>query len=143
MNRSLAALSLALLAVGVTTACAPSSGDVEENVLSAASEGSTLPIRDLLFDDGAERFTIACPYEAAEDVAARLDVDAKAVPDLSDRDDAQALVVVTADGIDAGEFPRDRVDLCSTGDAWPVYQGGDETTLTVTQGDDDVYVVTR
>lgn len=142
MNRALAALSLAALAIGLTTACAPTSSDVEEHVLDTVADQSSVTIADLLPEDGAKRFTIACPYESAADVAARLDVDAKAVPDLSDRDDAQALVVVTADGIDADEFPRDRVDLCSTGDAWRVYRGDADTVLTVTRRD-DAYVVTR
>lgn len=143
MNRTVAALSLALLALGLTTACAPTSGDVEEHVLEKVSAGPSIPVTDLLTEDGAERFTIACPYEAAADVAARLNVDAKAVPDLSDRDDAQALVVVTATGIDAAEFARDRVDLCSSGEPWPVYAGDDSTALDVARNDDDVYVVTR
>ena len=52
-------------------------------------------------------------------------------------------MVVTADGIDAGELPRDRVDFCSTGSAWPVYPGDADDTLAVTRNDDDVYVVTR
>lgn len=143
MNRTVVALSLALLALGLTTACAPTSGDVEEHVLEKVSAGPSMPVTDLLTENGAERFTVACPYETAADVAVRLDVDAKAVPDLSDRDDAQALVVVTATGIEAAEFPRDRVDLCSVGERWPVYPGDADDTLAVTRGDDDVYVVTR
>ncbi|MEW1834920.1 hypothetical protein [Microbacterium sp. NPDC079995] len=142
MNRALAVLSLAALATGLTTACAPTSSDVEEHVLDAVADQSSLPVADLLPEDGAKRFTIACPYESAADVAARLDVDAKAVPDLSSRDGVQALIVVTATGIDAGEFERDRVDLCSLGDAWPAYPGDVDTVLTVTR-EDDVYVVTR
>ena len=69
--------------------------------------------------------------------------DPRSLPDLSDRDDSQALVVVTADGIDAGELPRDRVDFCSTGGAWPVYPGDADDRLAVTRNGDDVYVVTR
>ena len=143
MNRALAALSLALLAAGLTTACAPTSSDIEERVLGTVAAGSTLTVTDLLPEEGAKRFTVACPYETAADLAARLDVDAKAVPDLSDRDDSQALVVVTADGIDAGELPRDRVDFCSTGGAWPVYPGDADDRLAVTRNGDDVYVVAR
>ncbi len=142
MKRTLAALSLVLVAVGLTTACAPTANDVEEHVLQKVAGGSPVPVSDLLANDGAERFTIACPYEDAADVAARLAVDTKAVPDLSNRDDAQALIVVTAGGVDATELPRDRVDLCSAGEAWPVYVGGDSTALAVTRKD-DVYVVTR
>ncbi|MEW2014205.1 MULTISPECIES: hypothetical protein [Microbacterium] len=103
MNRALAALSLALLAAGLTTACAPTSSDIEERVLGTVAAGSTLTVTDLLPEEGAKRFTVACPYETPADVAARLDVDTKAVPDLSDRDDAQALVVVT------GRDRRERV----------------------------------
>lgn len=141
MKRTLAALSLVLVAAGVTTACAPTDGDDEERIVRTVSEGSIIPVADLVPDD-AKRFTIVCPYESVEDVATRLGVPAKTVPDLSKRDDAQALIVVTADGVDAAEFRRDRVDLCSTEGAWAVYEKTDTATAAVARKD-DVYVVTR
>ncbi|SCY58136.1 hypothetical protein SAMN05216488_2401 [Microbacterium sp. LKL04] len=141
MKRTLAALSLVLVAAGVMTACAPTDGDDEERIVRTVSEGSIIPVADLVPDD-AKRFTIVCPYESVEDVATRLGVPAKTVPDLSKRDDAQALIVVTADGVDAAEFPRDRVDLCSTEGAWAVYERTDTATAAVARKD-DVYVVTR
>lgn len=141
MKRTLAALSLVLVAAGVTTACAPTDGDDEERIVRTVSEESIIPVADLVPDD-AKRFTIVCPYESVEDVATRLGVPAKTVPDLSKRDDAQALIVVTADGVDAAEFPRDRVDLCSAEGAWAVYEKTDTATAAVARKD-DVYVVTR
>lgn len=141
MKRTLAALSLVLAAAGLTTACAPGSSDVENRVVKTVSGGSTISVADLAPDD-ATRFTVVCPYESAADVAVRLGVATTTLPDLSKRDDAQALVAVTADGVDAAEFPRDRVDLCSTEGAWPVYEKTDTATAAVAQKD-DVYVVTH
>ncbi len=141
MKRTLAALSLALVAAGLTTACASGSSEVEDHVLHAVRGGSSIPVADLMGDD-ARRFTVVCPYETVEDVAVRLGVPAKTVPDLSKRDNSQALVVVTADGVDAAAFPREHVDLCSTAGAWPAYDRTDTSTAAVTR-DDDVYLVTR
>lgn len=143
MNRTLAALALVLVAVGLTTACAPRSSQVEDRVVKSVSAGSTIPVADLISDDDAKRFTIVCPYELPTDVAVRLGVSAKDLPDLSKRDDAQALVAVTADGVEATAFPRNRVDLCSATGGWPAYSRGDTATVSVTRNDDDVYVVTR
>ena len=143
MKRTLTALVLALAAIGLSTACAPTTSDVEDHALHEVAGGSTVPVSDLLTEEGAERFTIACPYETSADVAARLDVDAEAVPDLSDRDDTQAFVVVTTRGVNAAEFPRDRIDLCSAGESWPSYPGDADAALDVAQNNEDVYVVTR
>lgn len=142
MKRSLAALSLALLALGLATACSPTNGDVEERIVKTVGGGSTIPVAGLVRAD-AKRFTIVCPYESADDVAARLGVSATTLPDLSKRDDAQALVAVTANGVDAAEFRRERVDLCSSEGPWPVYEKTDTATVAVTRNEDDVYIVTR
>jgi hypothetical protein len=142
MKRPLAALSLVLVAVGLTTACAPRSSEVEDHVVTTVSTGSTITVADLVGDSDARRFTIVCPYELPEDIAARLSVSATDLPDLSTRDDAQALVAVTADGVEATEFPRDRVDLCADG-TWPAFASDDTATAAVTRNDDGVYGVTR
>jgi len=143
MKRTLAALSLVLAAAGLTTACAPGSSDVEDHVVTAVSGGPSVPVADLVDDADAKRFTIVCPYELPADVATRLGVSAKDLPDLSKRDDAQALVAVTANGVDAAEFRRERVDLCSSEGPWPVYEKTDTATVAVTRNEDDVYIVTR
>ncbi|MFJ6677949.1 hypothetical protein ACIQLK_02320 [Microbacterium sp. NPDC091382] len=142
MKRTLAALPLVLLAAGITTACSPTAGDVEERLVTTVDGASTIPVADLAPDD-AKRFTIVCPYESVDDVAERLGVASATLPDLSERDDAQAFVTVTSDGVDSAELPRDRVDLCSSGGPWPVFYKGDDATAAVTRNDDDVYVVTR
>jgi hypothetical protein len=111
--------------------------------VTAVSGGPSVPVADLVDDADAKRFTIVCPYELPADVATRLGVSAKDLPDLSKRDDAQALVAVTANGVDAAEFRRERVDLCSSEGPWPVYEKTDTATVAVTRNEDDVYIVTR
>lgn len=142
MTRSLAAPSLALAAVLLATACSPAGGDLEDHILGTVANASSIPVRDLVAQADAERFTIVCPYEQSADVAARLEVTTHDVPDLSDRDDAQAVVVVTSDGIEAAEFSRDRVDLCSAGDEWPVYSADARAAVRIVRGEDAV-IVTR
>lgn len=135
MTRSRTALSLALTAVLLATACSPTGGDLEDHILGTVADASTVPVRDLVAQADVKRFTMVCPYEQPVDVAARLEVTTHDVPDLSDRDDAQALVVVTSDGVEAAEFSRDRVDLCSAGDEWPAYSAEDDATVNVVRGD--------
>lgn len=143
--KRIAVCGLAVLAAALT-ACspAPSTGaDVEARILDALpEEGDSGEVRmvDILPDARWDRLTIGCPYEEGWQISERLEAWSGAVPDLVQRDDAQAIVLARGDSVErAWLLDRDELDLCGPGTEAEVL-ARDEAILSFTRDADGRWI---
>ncbi|MFL0410087.1 hypothetical protein ACH0AH_02815 [Microbacterium paludicola] len=143
--KRIAVCGLAVLAAALTGCSpAPSSGaDVEARILHALPEdGDSGEVRmvDILPDARWDRLTVGCPYEEAWEMSERLQAWSGSVPDLAQRDDAQAIVLARGDAVErAWLLGRDELDLCGSG-AEPEVLARDEAVLSFTRDADGHWV---
>lgn len=117
-----------MILCGLLAGCA-AAPDAEDRLLAAVHTKSVTLSE--VFDDVAwESLYVVCPYQSRETTAAALGVDSASVPDLSD-DDSRQVVLLLDGGEVVRQLPlaRTALDLCALSSVTPPIIAGETDTV--------------
>jgi len=97
----------------------------------AAVHAKSVALSDVFDEVAWETLYVVCPYQSPETAAAALGVDPASVPDLSD-DDSRQVVLLLHGGEVVRQLPlaRTALDLCALSSATPPIIAGETDTVT-------------
>ncbi len=145
---AIACAGTAALTLTACTLADPSGPDAGSRLLhtlpdsAVPGERVTVNLADVLPHITWDTFATVCPYESPELIASELGIPARGIPDLSQTDQYQAVLLLhDGDLAQAAKIPRGSLDLCpGRGEEFPTLTPG--TDLELTLDHDERWVLT-